>query len=386
MPEEIIQLGLDDFEEMIGLLNLAFSQAHGPHDFETLLPNLYRPTEEHMRCHWAIRRDGRICSVVGAYPMNWRVGKADLRMVGIGGVSTHPHNRGRGYMSRLMRHVEDRLKEDGVHLSYLSGQRQRYQAFGYERCGVMTQYSFTSRNFRDNGASHPAVQFEEIRESDRERLAHAKQLHDDQEVFCDRTQENFHRICTGWNNQLHAVLNASHQMIGYLVCSANGDLISEMCATDDEHYLAALLAWTTRQGQAQSTLSASPYSSLRLYRKLGQLAERVTIHNSGNWQVFDWATVLQALLNVHTVASSLLTSNLDIEIAGHGTIRIESNAGILQCSRSDAKPTMSCDTPTAMRLLFGPLPASTVMEIPPDATALQALCPIPLGLTRPDHV
>ena len=48
------------------LLNYAFSFSHGPHDFPSLLPKIYRPTEELMRCNYAIRRDGRLVAAVGA--------------------------------------------------------------------------------------------------------------------------------------------------------------------------------------------------------------------------------------------------------------------------------------------------------------------------------
>ena len=104
MNERIVQLTAADYGEAMDLLNYAFSFSHGPHDFPSLLPKIYRPTEELMSCNYAIRRDGRLVAAVGIFPLTWHVGGAELRVACIGGVSTHPQYRGRGLMRALMRH------------------------------------------------------------------------------------------------------------------------------------------------------------------------------------------------------------------------------------------------------------------------------------------
>ena len=69
MSERIVQLTAADFEEAMDLLNYTFSYSHGPHDFPSLLPKLYRPTDEHMGCNYAIRRDGRLVAAVGVFSL-----------------------------------------------------------------------------------------------------------------------------------------------------------------------------------------------------------------------------------------------------------------------------------------------------------------------------
>ena len=49
-----------------------------------------------------------------------------LKMGGICGVSTHAAHRIKVYMSLLMNHCVQYMKDRGFHLSYLGGQRQRY--------------------------------------------------------------------------------------------------------------------------------------------------------------------------------------------------------------------------------------------------------------------
>jgi GNAT superfamily N-acetyltransferase len=104
MRQPVEQLTLNDFEEATDLLNYVFSQAHGPHAFEELLPKLYRPTEERMRCNYGIRHRGLLVAIAGAYPLAWQVGAATLRVAGIAGVATHPRHRGKGLMRAVVSH------------------------------------------------------------------------------------------------------------------------------------------------------------------------------------------------------------------------------------------------------------------------------------------
>ena len=69
---KVEQLTANDFEEAMDFMNLVFG-AHGPHDFASLLPALYQPTDELMKCIWAIRESGRIVAIVGYHPLEWKV-------------------------------------------------------------------------------------------------------------------------------------------------------------------------------------------------------------------------------------------------------------------------------------------------------------------------
>jgi len=97
MKVEVVQLTAADWEEGLTFLNGVFGE-HRPHDFATLLPSIYQPTEEFMACNHAVREDGNIRAVVGLFPIDWQVGDTRLKVGGIGGVSTHESVRGKGYM------------------------------------------------------------------------------------------------------------------------------------------------------------------------------------------------------------------------------------------------------------------------------------------------
>ncbi|NLB44112.1 MAG: hypothetical protein GX821_02990, partial [Clostridiaceae bacterium] len=46
--ETLVRLSADDYDEAIDFLNLVFSQASRPHDFEKMLPRMCVPDDEHM--------------------------------------------------------------------------------------------------------------------------------------------------------------------------------------------------------------------------------------------------------------------------------------------------------------------------------------------------
>lgn len=125
-----------DFAELMDLMAAAFRTDSPDHPrFEDLLPDLYQSTEEHMRRHFIVRDGGRIVSSVGVYPMDLQVGGIRLRVAGVGGVSTAASHRGQGLMSAIMKAVREGIVAEGYALSWLSGLRDRYAHFGWEKAG-----------------------------------------------------------------------------------------------------------------------------------------------------------------------------------------------------------------------------------------------------------
>ena len=60
-----------DEEEILDVANLVFSQADRPHDFRALLPKVYAK-KEFEDYHVVARQNGRICALVGVWPMTFR--------------------------------------------------------------------------------------------------------------------------------------------------------------------------------------------------------------------------------------------------------------------------------------------------------------------------
>ena len=382
MPTDIIQLQAEDFEEAMDFLNLAFS-VNGAHDFARLLPLLYRPTERQMNCNYAIRKNGRIRAVVGLYPLTWQVGAAQLRVAGIGGVATHANDRGTGLMSTLMPHCVAQMRAQGYHLSYLGGQRQRYLYFGYERCGLKTSYSVNRTNLKHCFAAAPDLHLVPIEADDGESIARAKALHDAQPVYCHRPVEEFYLHCLSWNSEPFAGLDGDGRMVGYLVAREGKGDVAEVHAEADGRALDMARVWVEKEGRAN--FSVHPLNG-GLAHDLGRCCEQAELSASGNWQIFDWVAVVDALLKAQHLKVPLVEGAVVLDIEGCGALQLQVDGDGASCVATDATADLVCTAPTAMRLLFGPLPPAGVLSLPRAAAPLESWCPLPLIWMSQDRV
>jgi predicted acetyltransferase len=182
---QIERLQQEGFAEAVDFINYVFSQTYGPHDFETLLPKLYRPEPELVRCHWVVREHGALVALAGVYPMTWQVGGSVLRVAGIGAVATHPRHRGRGLMRAVVGHGVAEARADGCHLSWLDGLGHRYRHLGYERAGAEISFVLSARDFSAAGVDGTGLSFRRLNEGDA-LLEQAARLHACQRVHWRR--------------------------------------------------------------------------------------------------------------------------------------------------------------------------------------------------------
>lgn len=383
MSPQVIRLTAADFDEAMEFLNGVFGE-HRPHNFATLLPAIYQATDEHMAANHAVREDGQLCAVVGLFPIDWQVGDHLLKVGGIGGVSTHRSVRGKGYMSLLMSHCVEHMRAEGFHLSWLGGQRQRYGYHGYEKCGPSPAVSLTPANLRHALPVMVDLRFEPLGDDDAAHLAAAVRLHEAQPVHCRRPLAHFARYLRSWYHVPHVALDAGGDMVGYLVADEEGSSVYELLADDDDMALQVAGAWVQTHETTRFTL---PPTADGLLRRLGALGEGVSLGSSGNWQIFDWAATVEALLRVRAAGGILADGEVALGIEGYGALRIRVRDAQPVCTRDEEAAAAVTWTPsTVMRVLFGPLAPTQVTDIPAAAAALQAWCPLPLGWPRQDGV
>ncbi len=352
MSDTIIRLAAADFGEAMDLLNYAFSYHHGAHDFPTLLPKIYRPADELMRCNYAIRRDGRLVAAVGVFPLTWHVGGATLRVAAIGGVSTHPRYRGRGLMSTLMNHCVEEIRTAGYPLSWLSGMRRRYRHFGYEQCGSELLFTLGRDDLRAAGIDGTGIELRRLAGDD-PLLADAHRLHAGQPVRCERPAAEFVTICSSWNNRPYAAV-AGSGLAGYLISGGDGSRVTELVAPDVPATLRIAAAWCADRDIAEVTIAVSP-ANAELTRGLDAIAEATTVRFADSWQVFDWPAVLTALLCERVRSGEAEPGSLVLQIGKTERLRLSVDGTRAGAVPTDEPADFTMDETAAMRALFGPL-------------------------------
>ncbi|MBQ8685052.1 MAG: GNAT family N-acetyltransferase, partial [Clostridia bacterium] len=144
---EIVRLKKENYDELIGLLNLVFTAKNKKEmDFEKDLPKMCVRDDEHMGRHFGVFEDGRLVAALGVYLLPVTVAGEKLLFSTVGNIATHPDYQGKGYMNALIERAMQELADIGADASRLGGLRHRYNRFGYENCGRMYQASFNEHN------------------------------------------------------------------------------------------------------------------------------------------------------------------------------------------------------------------------------------------------
>ena len=382
MSSQVLQLSLDDFEEAIDFINYVFSQTYGPHDFEKMLPKLYRPDLELVRCHYGVRDGGALVAVAGSYPLTWQVGDRALRVAGIGAVATHPRHRGRGLMRAVVGHCVAEARAAGCHLSWLDGLGHRYRHFGYERAGAEITFQLTERDFAGAGVAADGVRFRRLQEGDA-LLEQAARLHAGQRVHWRRAPAELPRICASWGGGLYAALEGD-ELAAYLVAARDRSSVTELVAADAASAVRVTAAWRAERSAPQVTVTVSPWQRA-LARRLATLADSTRVQCCGNWQVFDWASVLAALLAERARSEPLPAGEAVVRIADGGGLRLWVDGAAAACEPTRAEPQVRLTAAEALRALAGPLPGAFPAPGTVPAT-LGSWCPLPFHLPSADRL
>jgi predicted N-acetyltransferase YhbS len=144
MTEVVRNLRIEEYDAFMRFLERSYGFSPGA--FERFAPHLYRPSEEMCAASYVVEDEDRIVSHVGLYPIEVVVDGVSIRIGGIGGVGTLPTERGKGHMTRLLYHAIDEMRAQGYPLSWLAGDRQRYNTFGWERAGMACECRFSRRS------------------------------------------------------------------------------------------------------------------------------------------------------------------------------------------------------------------------------------------------
>ncbi|MFH0796123.1 MAG: GNAT family N-acetyltransferase [Candidatus Omnitrophota bacterium] len=147
--EKISQAKAEDYEEIQRLLEDAYGHTHNY--FSAAYPAVWRKETTDFQHTYLIREGDGIASLVRVFSLDLILGKSRVKAGGIGGVATSPSIRGKGYMSQLMNHAIDQMKEEGFPVSILGGDRHRYRSFGYENAGKTLRLTVTRRGLDKAG-------------------------------------------------------------------------------------------------------------------------------------------------------------------------------------------------------------------------------------------
>jgi len=285
----------NDREKYVDFANLVFSNAHVPHDFETLIPKVYGRTRKtaYMQ-NIAVRDDGAIRGLVAVMPNTLKIMDFNLKTGYVGTVSVHPYARGEGHMKKLMAMAIEGMQNEEMDLVMLGGQRQRYEYFGFTKGGVSLNHRVTSTNLRHviGDANVDNIEIFDIAEDDMQTIEKCSELHRSLKLFAERSIEDFHIICSTWYAALKGI-NVDGEFAGFMV--AKGEGISELRLIDQKLVPLVLKKYMQYANVTRIGISTGAYET-ELNREFALLEEGMEIGTPEMLRIFNFPKVIGALM------------------------------------------------------------------------------------------
>ena len=375
MADGIRNLRLEEFDAFIRFLDRCYGFSPGM--FEAGYPHTYRPTPELCASTFVVEREGRIVSHVGLYPLEVVIHGVTWPIGGIGGVGTLPEERGKGHMTRLLHIVIDVMREAEMPLSWLGGDRQRYNAFGWERAGQTYELTF-SRRALDRAGVEP-IEIEGRRPVDAldwvERLQPTLVCHARRPHLPLQMRMKGLRVWTAEDG--YAILRGSEWGPLSIV-----ELVS--ASGRETGMIRALLEWTQRD-DIRWTLPAGDDECLA---RVMPGVSHWRLGGWGMWRINDLAQVLALARHVLRLrAAALRDFELAIGVREHDRTNVATLAvrgGQIEVARGrHVEPYVEWSVVEAARALLGGPPVAGEVDVP---AGLRALLPIPMYLPGLDHV
>ena len=379
---EIRRLCANDYDELLAHLNLAFKR----NNFDRLLPKMWVKDDDYMGKHIGLWEDGKLCSVVGIYPFDVKIGDAQLKFATTGNVATHPDYEGRGYFTALFELVMKELESGGYDGARLGGARQRYGRFGYEPCGTVYKFTFTEANrVKCFDGSYRSIIFEELTENDTDALTFINELSTAKPFYVERCgkyglQDVFGTL--GAKSSDRFIAKRGNELIGYLCVNEGNANLTEINANNTENYMAIICAWQEKV-QKDIRISVLPYM-IDEFNVLSDIAQDMSVATPSLFKILNFETVCDALMKLAFSLKKMPVGEFYINVEDYGVLRFFVNENGAGCKKTVTDvPAISLSKNKAELLLFGPMPPS--MYFPQNAE-LNAWLPLPLSWNRLDAV
>jgi len=366
----------NDFNDVVDFLDYVFSTAYAPTNFEKGLPAQYLARNFMSGANYIVKENGKVVANVGSYPVTLKVGDESMTVAAITAVGVHNRSRSKGYMKKLMDMAVGEQQKENVALSFLQGQRQRYEYFDYTPCGTMLIYHCEEANLRHYLGKDYKPKVKVSLKEVNEEYDSVYEMYNKNRAGIIRPRERFEDIMAMWENKTIGIyLNGS--MVGYLSASKDYDKIAEL-HLDDMSLLSDTLAAYINEHKKSVDIEIYPHETEKIVQ-LNAFAAKADIRHSMEFNVMDYPAVLNAFLKLKAETVALPDGELCIEVKDKCRFKIVVSGGKPTVTATDEKPSLECTHLEAMQLFFSP--ASVYIL---DNVFARSIFPVPIFIRNLD--
>ena len=328
---EIVKAQRKDFKRIVSFIGKVFHKR-----FPSLLPKLYT-SDEICDYHFLAKEDGKILGTVASIPVTYHIPGAEIKAYGIGMVSVDPAARGKGVMDALLTKAVESAKAEGGEIAYLSGNRQRYERYGFVPSGSKIVFNF----FDDNFKYMPSDDNITVKKGmDEKEEAFAKELHSLNLYRYDRKE--FAKCLKSWHNKPFTVYYGE-EFIGYGVMGRN-KTVKELCLKKGKENLYNATIVKLASGVSRLSVEVEPYQKEQI-KELSDYAGKFYVDYADDFCILNFASVLEKTLNTRKRSDGELKLGIDdktydIVVKG-GFAKVEETRDIPDISMTQSQATMT---------------------------------------------
>ena len=394
MEVKIEKAQAEDRDDVIDLANYVFSHNRGVTDFPATLPKLYKPEHFMDNTHYIIREGGRIKASLGAYPLKLEFKSGDvLPGRGIGMVSVHPYCRSRGYMSKLVTKAINDMKQDGIVFSCLSGDRQRYEYFGFTPTGSCYAFTCYERNVLHSlGVKwNSNLSLKLVCPDDDKLLDEIYAIHEAKIARIHRRRDRFFDIISSWRSKVYAVTEGD-RFIGYFICRdlRNGERVIIEINLFDYSRLSEVIGLFMRANPKEPIrINANLHEGEKL-SALFHFAETHSIVPAYHFAVLDYGKFIEPLLKLASNIKPLTEGSFSFRVGGSTRVCLEVSGGKAlvntdKTGENNNTSELCLSDLQAQYFLFSPM-AEAVFPVIRENNFLRNVLPLPLFYENTDGI
>lgn len=284
-------------------------------DFARLLPKVYKTPQDQAPSHLVLETEegvkGQLCLGI----TRWRVGDQVLKVGHIGAVCVASHYRGRGAMKRLMEEARYLLARESCVMIVLSGQRQRYQRYGFIPTGTKQEFVIYRENLGARAGEGYALRIPELKD-----LAEIERMFYKTPMGMERSRKEILDILGSWSAQ-PLVLEGPEGVCGYCtVFEQEGYGVVSELRVEKQELLKPLCGCLLAEDYPALKLCLTPLGREAVLA--AQLCQRYIIGPDHNICVLKLDQIGEALLDFRHRQNPLPVGQAAIGIRGHGCLRL----------------------------------------------------------------
>ena len=330
----------DDYNELLRFENKVFKTS-----FTKIMPKLYRDKEKCTESHIVIKDNGKIIAALAFYDTKLLLGDSEMKALGIGSVAVDKKYRGRGLMRTLLEEADKIAAEKGAEVAVLSGYRQRYSRFGFERGGI--HHTFTLSNyFINHFRSKKKLKFQDPFSS-ADLLQKCAKLYNSEINRWERKETEFSDIISTWNLDSYAVFD-EHRLLGFLI--SERDEIKDIYLSNPVDVAEVLYTFAKSKHRWTLHVKVTDFQK-ELIRELSGISDEHRISEDASYKIYDYKAFIEKMFAYKAKQTRLTDGEVTLKIDGIG-IKIRCAGGVPDISEFDNENAdIKTDAVTATRFL-----------------------------------